>query len=472
MEREISAVELCSKSQFDDDRWQAFESRATTACVVGSCAIRHSSRWLVAAIVFWAYAGMTRVWGRTGTLAILLAASGCAQIRHTTDYTSAVRHENLPLRSTVTVLVAPQLRKQMEDDPARLEGLRQMYQSALRRDLADNGPLRPVVEDPEARLQVVLRQVRQEEVPLAVMTWFLAPTWLFGVPFYWGRVELGAEVTLTSAFGDTLYREKLREQCTRLQGLYYGYEDLSFGCPGRRIAERIRERMSLERSDILARAARNRTRVLAMKTPLSTKIVRRSDLAVGPTAVLPDAGEASPPKILGAPAPVEATRSAPGPATAPAPAAPIRTLRTAPAAERQDPIAAVFTIRDMSGRFDARTVEQLTEYLSARVASTLRYKLVPREEIRRRLAEDKQESFRACYDESCQIEIGKALAANKSVAATLLQVGNRCAFTATVYDLKTEAADLATSVQTSCSEDALLDGVEKVVRGLVLQRVR
>jgi len=86
------------------------------------------------------------------------------------------------------------------------------------------------------------------------------------------------------------------------------------------------------------------------------------------------------------------------------------------------------------------------------------------------LAQSKQDTYRACYDESCQIEVGKALAASKTVSTTLLRVGSRCAFTSTVFDLRTEAADNASSVQTSCDEDALLDGVDRVVKGFTVGR--
>ena len=62
--------------------------------------------------------------------------------------------------------------------------------------------------------------------------------------------------------------------------------------------------------------------------------------------------------------------------------------------------------------------------------------------------------------------LGKALAANKSVSTTLLHVGSRCVLNATVIDLRTEASGRAASVETTCGEDALLDGVKAVVRKL------
>ena len=108
----------------------------------------------------------------------------------------------------------------------------------------------------------------------------------------------------------------------------------------------------------------------------------------------------------------------------------------------------------------------MTEYLSAQVGQKLRYKVAPREQLRERLGATKKESYKQCYDRSCQIEMGKALAANKTVSTTLIRIGSKCVFNATVMDLKTEAADLSASATGECNEDALLKSVGEVVKVL------
>jgi len=45
-------------------------------------------------------------------------------------------------------------------------------------------------------------------------------------------------------------------------------------------------------------------------------------------------------------------------------------------------------------------------------------------------------------------------------------VGKRCAITSTLFDLKTETADVAASVKTNCSNDDLMDGMDKIIRQL------
>ncbi len=337
---------------------------------------------------------MARAW----VASVLLTTVGCAGVQHSADYRSEVRHQGLGLNTSVTVLVAPEVRKARGAKPERLEYVRRTLQNSLRRDLADNGPLTPVTREAQAdlRLLVVLTSMKHEEMPFWIMGWFLAPLWLLGMPMNRSLVGLSTRIELTSAQGRMLYQTTETSQCTRLEGVYYGHETLTFGCPAREISERLRDEVSLDRSMILA----------------------------GTTARL----EPSPPK--------------------------------------SDEIAAVFHIRDLSEDFEPKLIGQLSEFLSAQVGQHLGFKLVPRQAIKAQLIQAKAESLRACYDESCQIELGKAVAATKIVSTNLIRVGERCVFNATVYDLKTESADRSASAETPCEDGGLLDGVRAVVSQL------
>jgi hypothetical protein len=105
---------------------------------------------------------------------------------------------------------------------------------------------------------------------------------------------------------------------------------------------------------------------------------------------------------------------------------------------------------------------QLTAYLSTAMAASGRYTVVPREQLRQRLLEEKTSSYRACYDESCQIELGKAVAASKTLATQLLKVGSQCVVTANLFDLKTETSVRAAKVNTECLPQALLKALDEV----------
>lgn len=129
-------------------------------------------------------------------------------------------------------------------------------------------------------------------------------------------------------------------------------------------------------------------------------------------------------------------------------------------------IVALFDVQDPSKQFKPDTLEQLTEYLSTRLTQSGRFRVVPRDQLRERLVAQKTESYKSCYDQTCQIELGKAIAAEKSAAVKLLRVGSKCAITASLFDLASETTELGASTRTNCSDDALMDGMDQVARQL------
>jgi hypothetical protein len=122
-------------------------------------------------------------------------------------------------------------------------------------------------------------------------------------------------------------------------------------------------------------------------------------------------------------------------------------------------VLAVFDVVDASRSLDPSTLDQLTDYLATRVAEALGYRVVPRDQIRARLAEGKAASYKACVDQSCQIELGKALAAQTRRSCS-------CALTGTLYDLRTETTAAAASTRTNCSSDALLSGIDQLIASM------
>lgn len=143
----------------------------------------------------------------------------------------------------------------------------------------------------------------------------------------------------------------------------------------------------------------------------------------------------------------------------------------APAAEPEPAIerpvvVALFDVDGTKAEFDDHTLEALTEYFAMRLAASRTMSLVPRGEVRTLLEDQKADSYRACYDESCRIELGKELAAEKSISPKILRTGEHCVIGAVLYDLKNEIAEHAASSRTACGEEALLDAVDRVVAEL------
>lgn len=134
------------------------------------------------------------------------------------------------------------------------------------------------------------------------------------------------------------------------------------------------------------------------------------------------------------------------------------------------PVVAVFDIQDAARRFKRSNLDQLTDYLAAQLTAEAGFRVVPRQQLRERLAQEKREGYKSCFDEACQIELGKAVAAERSLATKLLKVGEACAITAVLYDLKSETSLLAASTETTCSTSALMGGVRELAKKLARSR--
>jgi hypothetical protein len=130
------------------------------------------------------------------------------------------------------------------------------------------------------------------------------------------------------------------------------------------------------------------------------------------------------------------------------------------------PVMAVFLIENRGTPLSDSDMVVLTDYLGTRLGEGGLYLIVPREEIGKRLSEQKRASHKACYDQTCQIEIGRELAAQYTVSAGISRVGTRCIITAAIYDLKKAATFKTASGKASCQQDALVSAVDQVAAKL------
>jgi hypothetical protein len=134
------------------------------------------------------------------------------------------------------------------------------------------------------------------------------------------------------------------------------------------------------------------------------------------------------------------------------------------------PVVAVFNIEDQGAGLSKILVDRLSKYLATRLAESAGYAVVPRSDLQKRLQEQKKASFKQCYDQSCQIELGRELAAEKTVSAQIMKIGKKCTLTLNIYDLKkatTEAA--ASSDRGACDEEGLITLLEQVAKKISLK---
>ena len=135
----------------------------------------------------------------------------------------------------------------------------------------------------------------------------------------------------------------------------------------------------------------------------------------------------------------------------------------------QRPIVPVFDIEDTrSGRakLSAKKLKGLTDYLTNKLAIGGKFKIVPRSDVLSAIRSKKKESFKECYDESCQIEIGKELAAQKSLSTKISQMGDECIVTSTLYDLRQGATENSASYRGPCGRSEILTAIEQIAAQL------
>ncbi len=130
------------------------------------------------------------------------------------------------------------------------------------------------------------------------------------------------------------------------------------------------------------------------------------------------------------------------------------------------PIVAVFDAQAKRIALAKTLLRALSDAAATRLAASRRYRVVPPDQLRKRLRTKKSASHRACFDSSCQIDIGRELAAQKSLAITITKIGTRCSVNAILYDLKQAASEGAALATGTCTEEGLLKTTEEAIHRL------
>lgn len=122
-------------------------------------------------------------------------------------------------------------------------------------------------------------------------------------------------------------------------------------------------------------------------------------------------------------------------------------------------IVALFPV-EAPASIDPTTTDTLDALLFLALTKTDRFRFVPRRTVATAVDEIQRGSFKACVDEQCAIEIGRAVAAERVLAPRLYQAGETCILSLTLYDLRTETGEWATTTKVPCHDRALRDGAQ------------
>ncbi len=141
---------------------------------------------------------------------------------------------------------------------------------------------------------------------------------------------------------------------------------------------------------------------------------------------------------------------------------------SAQAAPGQQPIVAVFDIEAKGIALAPQALDRLSDFLNNRITATGQFKVVPRSMLRERIAAEKTESYRDCYDTQCQIELGRELAASKWLSAQILKLGNRCTVALDLFELREATSERSAAATGACDEGELAALIEQASRELAL----
>ncbi len=145
-------------------------------------------------------------------------------------------------------------------------------------------------------------------------------------------------------------------------------------------------------------------------------------------------------------------------------AATFLTPTASPAAPR--PVVAVFALQSDGTHLKAKDLQRLSDYIGATLTASGRYQVVPKAELKAALNAKKKASYKQCYAESCQIEIGKELAAEKTLAGTVSRFGKRCIVTLRIVDLAKATQEAAGTGKGACTEDDVLTSLDTALAQL------
>jgi len=127
------------------------------------------------------------------------------------------------------------------------------------------------------------------------------------------------------------------------------------------------------------------------------------------------------------------------------------------------PVVAVFDVELKGASMGKATQANLSELLSIQLVETGYFQAVPREDLKKRLTDVKAGSYKPCYDQSCQIELGRELAAEQTLSVKVMKIGDECSSTLTLFDLKKGTAVGAVTAMSRCAEGEVVKTLRRLV---------
>lgn len=161
------------------------------------------------------------------------------------------------------------------------------------------------------------------------------------------------------------------------------------------------------------------------------------------------------------PPPHEPTRADPEPQVVEA-----STSISAPPSGHADWVVAVMNVESKATSLDDQLLVNVGSQLRITIA-TNGIRTIDRGAIEGQIKEMKGKSYEACYDDQCQIELGKALAATHILRSQVTRFGSVCVLNGELIDLRAEVTIGAASAKGNCTDEGFLTMIDRVAQDLV-----
>ena len=129
---------------------------------------------------------------------------------------------------------------------------------------------------------------------------------------------------------------------------------------------------------------------------------------------------------------------------------------------------AVMEFEDSSGKLQAKTLSDATEYIRGKLVSSNKYIVIAKERQEKALIKEmKKESYKLCNDKNCQIPLGQALSADTILRTTISFFGGTYTITSELIDLAKEATVKGATESFNGDEKELKNALDSIVSQLV-----
>jgi formylglycine-generating enzyme required for sulfatase activity len=126
----------------------------------------------------------------------------------------------------------------------------------------------------------------------------------------------------------------------------------------------------------------------------------------------------------------------------------------------------IFPIKTEGVALSPAVKKSLLQYIGTRLTMEGVFSVMPESQIKMDLGAAKVESYKECYDTACQIQLGKAVAADKSLSVQVMMVDKECRVIATLFDLVQEMSESGAEAVGGCKQGQIMESLKSVAAQL------